>query len=267
MDRNINKYKKDYNKLVELGCALCNAMKYECYSEDFQKAVKKAFKEKASEYLKSLPDFKSSYQTWYSESKILIKQLLPDRIEDFIRYYEKPKTRKEISCENYKIEDYLQGLSITQGVREVVGPQAAVPLFQQQLEILKSINQRFESSLFDIKQLVQADLFDNELTSARVLLSHNFIRAAGAVAGVVLEKHLGNLCLVHNIKISKKNPTISDYNEQLKSSSVLDIPSWRHIQLLGDIRNLCDHNKNVEPTAEQVKDLIDGVEKVIKTVF
>lgn len=104
MDRNINKYKKDYNKLVELGCALCNAMKYECYSEDFQKAVKKAFKEKASEYLKSLPDFKSSYQTWYSESKILIKQLLPDRIEDFIRYYENQKLEKKYLVKTIKLK-------------------------------------------------------------------------------------------------------------------------------------------------------------------
>lgn len=267
MNTNISKYKSDYNKLIELGSALCNSMKLECFPEDFKKSAKNVYKEKVFEYLKSLPDFKSSYQVWYSESKIVIKQLLPDRLDDFIRYYEKTKTRKEITCENYKIEDYLQGLSITRGVKEIVGPRVAIPLFQQQLAILQSINQRFESSLFDIKQLVQADLFDNELTSARELLKHNFLRAAGAVAGVVLEKHLGNVCISHNINVSKKNPTISEYNEQLKSASVLDIPNWRHIQFLGDIRNLCDHNKDVEPKVDQVKDLIDGVEKVIKTIF
>ena len=267
MTNNINKYKNDYDKLVELGNDLYNSIQYDFYPEEFQNVAKKVYKEKFSEYLDSLPNFKLKYQSWYSECKILIKQLLPDRLDDFIRYYEKPKTRKDISFENYKIEDYLQGLTITRGLVKIVGPEAAVPLFQQQLEILKSINQRFESSLFDIKQLVQADLFDNELTSARELLNHNFIRASGAIAGVVLEKHLGNVCKSHSIKLSKKTPTISDYNEILKSSSVIDIPNWRHIQLLGDIRNLCDHNKNVEPTYEQVKDLIDGVEKIIKTIF
>ena len=267
MDTNIHKYKKDFNKLVELGENLSNSIQYECYPEKFQKAVQKLYKEKTSEYLKLLPVFKSKYQIWYSESLVLIKQLLPDRLDDFIRYYEKPKSRKSISCENYKIEDYLQGLSITRGLDVIVGPQVAIPLFQQQLEILKSIKQRFESSLFDIKQLVQADLFDNELASARELYNHNFLRAAGAIAGVVLEKHLGNVCVSHNISLSKKTPTISDFNEILKSNSVLDIPNWRFIQLLGDIRNLCDHNKKVEPTAEQVKELIDGVDKVIKTIF
>ncbi len=267
MNTNINRYKEDYNKLVKLGSDLKNAMKLECYPAEFSKALKKTFNDKTSEYIKSLPVFKEQYQTWYSECKLVIKQLLPDRLEDFVRYYEKTKARKEITVENYKIEDYLQGISITRGITEIVGPKVAIPLFQQQLEILKSLNRRFESSLFDIKQFVQADLFDNELESARELLNHNFLRAAGAVAGVVLEKHLGNVCESHNIKTTKKTPTISDYNEILKSSSILDIPNWRHIQYLGDIRNLCDHNKNVEPTAEQVKDLIDGVEKVIKTIF
>ena len=70
-----------------------------------------------------------------------------------------------------------------------------------------------------------------------------------------------------SVNISKKAPTIADYNENLKTSSVIDIPTWRFIQLLADIRNLCDHNKNIEPTIEQVNDLINGVEKVIKTIF
>ncbi|MEE3410823.1 MAG: hypothetical protein VZQ47_09915 [Treponema sp.] len=269
MNTNISSYKKDFDKLVNLGNDLYNAIQHECYPEKFKKAVEKTFKEKSSEYLKSLPNFKTKYQSWYSESKALIKQLLPDRLDDFTRYYEKPRTRKSISYENYKIEDYLQGLSITRGYlqEEIVGPTAAIPLFLQQLEILKSINQRFESSLFDIRQLVQADLFDNELSSAKELLNHKFLRAAGAISGVVLEKHLGSVCASHNIKLTKKTPTISDFNDILKSSSVLDTPTWRFIQLLGDIRNLCDHNKNTEPTSEQVETLINGVSKVIKTIF
>ncbi len=269
MNKSIEIYKKDFDKLVNLGGELLNSIQYECYPEKFKEVAKRAFKDKSSEYLKKLPSFKMNYQSWYSESKALIKQLLPDRFEDFVRYYEKPKTRKDISVENYKIEDYLQGLLITRSYlkEEIVGPSAAIPLFQQQLEILKSIKQRFESSLFDIKQLVQADLFDNELSSAKELLNHKFLRAAGAIAGVVLEKHLSNVCASHNIKVAKKAPTISDFNEILKASSVLDIPNWRFIQMLGDIRNLCDHNKDVEPTENQVKDLIDGVDKIIKTIF
>lgn len=48
---------------------------------------------------------------------------------------------------------------------------------------------------------------------------------------------------------------------------MIDISRWRQIQFLGDVRNLCDHKKEKEPTEEQVEELIEGVEKVIKNVF
>jgi hypothetical protein len=54
---------------------------------------------------------------------------------------------------------------------------------QQQLAILKAVKARFESSLFDIRQLVQSDLFDSELDAAKELAKHGFARAAGALAG------------------------------------------------------------------------------------
>ena len=53
----------------------------------------------------------------------------------------------------------------------------------------------------------------------------------------------------------------------LKAANVVDVPQWRFIQHLGAIRNLCDHNKAMEPTAEQVTDLITGVDKTLKTLF
>ena len=200
----------------------------------------------------------------------MIKQLLPDRVDDFRRHYEKPKTkRKDITFENYTIEDHLQGLRVTRGWEEklVAGPQAAIPLFEQQLNILKSVKRRFESTLFDIKQLVQADLFDSELESAKELAKKGFLRGAGAIAGVVLEKHLSQVCDNHGVKITKKAPSISDYNDKLKEAEVFETPTWRKIQHLGDLRNLCDHKKKRDPKLDDVEELIEGVEKITKTLF
>jgi hypothetical protein len=148
-----------------------------------------------------------------------------------------------------------------------VAPSAAIPHFDQQMAILKSVRGRFESSLFDIQQLLQADLFDSELDAAKELAKHKFLRAAGALAGVVLEKHLGQVCSNHSIKVSKRDPTISDLNDLLKGASVVQLPEWRSIQHLADLRNLCDHDKKAEPTVEQIKDLLDGVAKITKTLF
>ena len=241
------------------------------YGDEYEAAVLKSCKgdqNAAEAHLNALPDFKEFYQSWYSECIALLKQLLPDRINDFVRLYEKPKGRKDISFENYRIEDALQGLRITRYGGEVIADsKSAMPHLKQQVAILDSLKNRFESSLYDIRQLVQADLLDSELDAARELLKHKFMRAAGAVAGVVLEKHLLEVCNNHSVKITKKHPTIADLNDALKSMDVIGTPEWRFNQHLADVRNLCDHNKHKEPTPEQVDDLIQGVAKVAKTIF
>ena len=264
MSTNLDNFKKDLEKLLQRAKILHIAMQHECYPEDF----KKRFGDKYEEYTECLPKFSEEYQTWYSEALVLIKQIIPDRLEDFKRLYEKPRNRKDISFENYRIEDYLQGLVVRVGIGGArVGLDSAIPEFRQQIAILKSVEKRFESSLFDIQQLLQADLFDSELEAAIELSKKGFLRGAGAIAGVVLEKHLEQVCTNHGLKSKKKNPTINDFNELLKTESIIDVPIWRNIQRLGDIRNLCDHSKDREPTAEEVEELILGVEKMSKTLF
>jgi hypothetical protein len=263
MTTNLDTFKKDLERLIASGDLLHMAIQYECLPEQFEEQLG----DKLDEFVKNLPNFSTDYQAWYSEAKALIKQLLPDRLDDFARHYEKPKSRKEIDFENYRIEDCLQGLTTSlRGVKKV-GPEGGIPHFRQQIAILKAVEKRFESSLFDIQQLVQADLFDSEIDAARELIKRGFLRGAGAIAGVVLEKHLAQVAANHNIKTRKKHPTISDFNDLLKNGGVLDVPSWRQIQRLGDIRNLCDHNKDREPTKEETSELVAGVEKFTKTLY
>lgn len=269
MQSNVDRYKQDLDKLLKRGEDLLLAIQYECFPEEVKKQLQQINeKDVVEKFLKDLPSFGKTYQHWYSESYAVIKQLLPDRLADFARLYERPKTRKEITYENYMIEDYLQGLHVTKGweKQKVVGPDAAIPRFKQQQSILHSVEGRFGSSLFEIRQLVQADLFDSELDVARELASNKFGRAAGAMAGVVLEKHLAQVCDSHAVKVTKKNPAINDLNDLLKAADVIEVAPWRFIQHLADLRNLCDHNKKSEPTQDQVDDLIAGVAKVIKTI-
>jgi len=67
--------------------------------------------------------------------------------------------------------------------------------------------------------------------------------------------------------VTKKNPVINDYSELLKANNVVDVATWRNIQRLADIRNMCDHHKNVEPTKENIEELIEGTDKMLKTIF
>ncbi len=254
--------KKDLRTLIVSGNNLYLVM------IDDVKGLPDKFKKDLKNKKIKLPDFRNEYDTWYSEALSVIKQILPDRQSDFIMQYKNEK-RKEIDFLTYGISDYLLGLKTTShgGSKVVVDGLAAVGKMQIQNSILAAAEKRFESSLFDIQEVLQADVFDSELSAARELSKKGFVRGAGAIAGVVLEKHLGHVCEMHSLKTRKKHPTISDFYQMLKENEIIDIAKWRFIQHLGDIRNLCDHNKEKEPTKEDVLELIDGVDKIIKTVF
>ena len=255
MATNLSAYEKDLERLVKLGERLLLTFADEEMLEQLKRPLDEGF------------TFAGEYQNWYSESHRVVAQLIPDRIADFEAYYKQEK-RKDISYATYTLADYLLDMRIVRAGRSVFDANhAASAKYAQQFLILKSASQRFRSSLFDIKQLVQADLFDSEIQAAKELAKHGFFRAAGALGGVVLEKHLGQVCSDHKIKIGKTNPTISDLNDSLKNASIIDTPVWRSIQRLGDLRNLCSHNKQREPTKDEVIELLDGIDQKIKTVF
>lgn len=263
METNLTKYKKDLDVLIVNGLKLYKGLLFELRDE-LKSEFSALSKEQREEYAKY--SFKDKYHAWYNEALSIIKQLTPERLEDFKSYY-KIEKRKELSYETYTISDYMIGLIKTR-LGEVVLPTRSVcSKFEQQLHIVKSLKSRFESSLYDIKQLLQADVFDSEIDSAKELCKKGFYRAAGAICGVVIEKHLCEVCGQHQIKIAKKNPTINDYNEQLKANNVIDIATWRNIQRLADIRNMCDHHKDLEPTKDNIEELIAGADKVLKTIF
>lgn len=239
MESKIDKYKLDIQQLINDG-------------ETIIKKLNTTY---------DLVQLKQEFEIWYTESFALIKVVLPDRINDFSKMYYNDKTKNGLMTYFQHIPSMLDEWGDSTIIDQVKS------VLDSQIGILKSCEKRFESSLFDIKQLLQADIFDSELDAARELSKKGFLRAAGAIAGVVLEGHLKQVCINHNIVIKKTNPTISDFNQLLKDNEIIETHDWRFIQRLGDIRNLCDHKKQQEPTKEEIEELIKGVEKIIKTLF
>lgn len=260
MKTNLSKYQNDLDRLINLSNQMHDALALLASKKKTKK------EENESEAL-----FFSSYQGWYSEAHEVIRQVLPSRLNEFETLYKGDEKRKSIDAHTYTINDLLLGRcaprSRIDGSKLYNDMGIIFMRFQMQHQILKSAKLRFESSLFDIRQILQADLFDSGIESAKELLKNGFLRAAGAVAGVVAEKHLDQICENHNVAIRKQNPTISTYNDALKNEGIIEVPEWRGILRLGDLRNLCDHNRDREPTKDDVAELIDGVEKLMKTVF
>jgi hypothetical protein len=265
MTANLTKYKTDLETLLSLG----KKMRADLHGRHLRESAKlSAEKKKLYEELHGT--FEREYQKWYTQACAVVRQLVPDRLSELQELYKGDGKRKATTSQTYNIQDWLNG---TRAGKQYSGEKYyddfAIVLmrFETQHAIVEAVATRFESSLYDIRQLLQADLFDSEIEAARELLKSGFLRAAGAVAGVVLEKHLAQVCANHAIVTRKQHPTISDFNDLLKNGSVLDVPAWRNIQRLGDLRNLCDHNKHRDPTREEIQELIDGVEKLTKTLF
>lgn len=213
-------------------------------------------------------NFASEYQEWYSLALRLVEQLLSDRYPEFKEFY-RAAHRKGIDVETYGIADYIIGIRITrtydsQPVFDALS--VAMTKFGQQIAIVRTAGQRLDSVLADIGQTLHGEILDNELDAAKNLLAASHLRSAGVVAGVVLEGHLKKLISDHGVTFRKK-AMLSNLNDALKEAGVYDGPQWRKIQYLTDIRNRCGHKDERDPERAQVEELIDSVDRTIKTLF
>lgn len=240
------KLREEIKKLVDKGTELGAYLKFDEKTKDCPQ----------------LATFIGQYEIWYTKSLMIMKRLSPERTYDFTLLYYNPK-RKEINSDTYCISDALRDIADLLGK---FGPWTAMLCVTRQTAMLQACLDNLDSTILNIQTILQADIFDSEIESAKHLLKKGFLRAAGVVCGVVIEKHFSEVCKNNSIPINKKNPTIADYNDALKDN-VYDVLEWRRIQRLGDIRNLCGHSKEREPTKEEVSELISGTERIIKTIF
>ena len=192
--------------------------------------------------------FKLDYQGWYSSCCALLE-----------RNYNKERTSEFKSEYEKKIKTIISANYITMDTEYTF-----IDSFEHQASILNALPLYLEHRLSDIELTVASILMDDELLEAEYLLKKGFIRAAGALTGVVLERYLKMMCDKNEPKLKyPKNATISKLNDILKDKNLMDMAEWRKIQYLGDIRNKCDHDNKVEPKKEEVADLISKVEELI----
>lgn len=213
--------------------------------------------------------FGMEYQAWYSRAIKLVESLAPERLEEFISYYRIDPKRKATQYTNYVIQDYIKAVAARTDHYDDplwdINNTVQIRVMNQS-HIIKSLSSRIDSVLQDVTGHLFSELQDKELEAAVALMKIS-ARGAGALAGVILERHLQRVFVNHGLTSRKKNLTIADLNDPLKQKGAYGVPVWRKIQLLADIRNICSHQKDEEPSKEQVKELIDGVNSIIKTVF
>lgn len=114
---NKEKYIKDIDSLIKRGISLRRGL-YNELKDKYKVAFAKLSDEDRKLILNS--KFKEDYHSWYNESLALIKQLMPERLEDFVSLYRLPKRKNtEISYLTYTIYDYMLGLVVNDGLGNV----------------------------------------------------------------------------------------------------------------------------------------------------
>ena len=192
------------------------------------------------------PSFHRAYQQWVSSSRVLIAKNNPSRLDEFDESYKQTK-------------NMLSGRHISK--RSQFQLQEEI---DKQLDLLATIPNHLRYSLYDIELEAYSAVINDGLQVAEKLLSKGFLRPAGSFAGVLLERHLKTLLKKHVPPINfRKNATISPLNDACKST-IYDSATWRKVQYLADLRNICAHDKAKEPTKLQVTELIAGVSSILK---
>jgi hypothetical protein len=214
----------------------------------------------------NLGSFAPLYESWYSKALVVVGQICPQRLPEFREAYRHEK-RKAVAFDTYAVSDFLIGLTVKYGgVPTFDKTNAFAVKLIRQVGIVHAAEELAKSVLFDIRGTLRAELLDSDLSAAKELLRAKQSRASGMICGVILETHLRSCCEAHGVKISKKDPGIGDLNDLLRAAALYDVPMWRLIQRLADIRNLCGHRKERDPRPDEVEDLVSGTEKVIKEV-
>lgn len=99
------------------------------------------------------------------------------------------------------------------------------------------------------------------LFEAKALFRTGYFAAAGAIAGVVLERHLKNLCASQKPPLTPRGDTINPLNEALKAAQVYDQTQARRVQVMADIRNRCDHSVPNPPSKDEIWELVESIQK------
>lgn len=92
------------------------------------------------------------YQIWYSKAQRIVKNILPDRLYDFENQY-------DIKNGTLTIHGYFTCIDSIDEILENK-EERAIKCFSVQLGILKSCLDMVDYKLKNIKDLIQADLFD-----------------------------------------------------------------------------------------------------------
>jgi hypothetical protein len=137
----------------------------------------------------------------------------------------------------------------------------------QILGVLKAAKDDYEHEfLFEIKTLIEAELFDDFLEQSEYLLEAGYFQPSAVIAGCVLEDGLRKLCVRNEIDIHDQ-PKLDKMNADLAKKSVYNKLVQKQITAYADLRNKAAHGKWDSFTCEDVKGFIEWTRTFMSNHF
>jgi hypothetical protein len=120
--------------------------------------------------------------------------------------------------------------------------------------------------LWNLKERVHGEVFDDFLVMASSLVGDGYIDAAAVIAVGTLEEHMRQLCAKKNVATtvpkqsgSTEPKKASAMNRDLWQQGVYDKPDWRQVDAWLDIRNDPAHGHYKRYSQQQVELMIEGI--------
>jgi len=133
--------------------------------------------------------------------------------------------------------------------------------------VLKAAKDDYEHGyLFELKTLIEAEVFDDFLEQAEYLLNSGFFQPSAVIIGSILEDGLRKLCLKQGIELDDR-PKLDRMNADLAKNGTYNKLTQKQITAFADLRNKAAHGKWDEFTPDGVKFFLNWVRTFMEGNF
>lgn len=141
------------------------------------------------------------------------------------------------------------------------------PNAQQAFGVLLSAREDFKSgAIFNIRRLIEAEVFDEFLEQAEHLLKAGYFQPAAVVIGSVLEDGVRKLCQANDIPTNEK-PKLDWMNSELAKKAIYSKLIQKRITAIADLRNSAAHGKWDEFDRSDVEAMLRDVRDIMTKYF
>jgi len=195
---------------------------------------------------------KRKHAEWQARGEELIKEYQPQKAEKFTSYGDEIQQATA-----------LGGGRITEESREAV-TNRAINAMDLQIGMVRGVLGKIEMEELRARRQISARISRDELERAWSLFGDEFIRSAGVISAVAVERELLTRC-EETEGVTEYNPNhgISRLAQTLYEADQLTKTEWNDLKALASIRETCAHAE--EPEKSAVRRLLSDSEDFIRS--